>query len=356
MSITNLYYDLNLHDWLESLIPDFVLGFAFFTSIIYAVLGKRFDRQRPAIAMSASMGFALSVGLVWWEQANDLSIKHLGPVAIGFAILILAFMMNACIKQIGGSWAGAGIAIGASIIVAQLIGLNIPIDTQILQTVTVVALIIGVMAFLSHTHPKGGLTLPQRPINVPQPRKSMTELFRDRHLSDNLTKTTRKLRKQSVSLNEHPENAGNVMVQLKRMLPAQGYLTERMAQLRAKAHQIRNGHIARLEETKEAFKNLPTPDKKRAAEKMAAMYNQMIGADKRLERLDRSVAETEKRIKELNLQAQQHTRNNNFQKLTDCLKQAEKLQKHNTHLFKLIEQTEEKLIDIAKTIAKEAKK
>ena len=356
MRLTNLYYDLNLHDWLESLLPDFVLAFAFFTSITYAVLGKRFDRQRPAIAMSAAMGFALAIGLVWWEQANNLSVKNLGPIAIGFAVIILAFVMNACIKQIGGSWAGAGIALGASIIITQMIGLPIPIDAQILQTVTVVALIIGLMAFLSHTHPKGGVSVPQRPVEIRQPRKTMTDLFRDRHLSNNLTKNTRKLRKQSTTLNERPEKAGNVMLQLKRMLPAEGYLTERMAQLRAKTHQIRNGHIARLEETKEAFKNLPTPDKKRAAEKMAAMYNQMIGADNRLERLDKSVAETEKRIKDLNLQAQQYTQNNNFQKLTECLKQAENLQKHNTHLIKLIEQTEEKLITIAKTIAKEAKK
>lgn len=356
MRLTNLYYELNLHDWLQSLIPDFVLAFAFFTSIAYAVLGKRFDHQRPAIVMSVSVGVALSIGLVWWEQANDLSIKNLGPIAIGFAILILAFIMNACIKQIGGSWAGAGIAIGASIIITQLLGLNIPIDIQILQTVTVVALIIGIMAFMAHTHPRSSLTIPSRPIQVPKQRKSMNELFRDRHLSDNLSKTTRKLRKKSASLNEHPENAGNVITQLKRMLPAQGYLTERMAQLRTKAHQIRNGHIARLEETKEAFQNLPTPDKKKAAEKMAAMYNQMIGVDDRLERLDHSVAETEKRIKDLNLQAQQYTQNNNFQKLTECLKKAEHLQKHNTHLFKLIEQTEKKLIDIAKTIAKEAKK
>ena len=355
MRLTNLYYELNIYDWLDSLIPDFVLAFAFFTSIVYAVLGKRFDKQRPAIAMSASMGFALSIGLVWWEQANNLSIKNLGPIAIGFAILILAFVMNASIKQIGGSWAGAGIALGASVIVAQLIGLNIPIDPEILQTVTVVALIIGLMAFLSHTHPKGGFTVPKRSADISQPRKTMADLFRNRHLSDNLTKTTRKLRKQSTSLNERPENAGNIMLQLKRMLPAQGYLTERMAQLRAKTHQIRNGHIARLKETKETFKNMPTPEKKKAAEKMAAMYNQMIGTDTRLQRLDRSVAETEKRIKDLNLQAQKYTQNNNFQKLTECLRQAENLQKHNTHLFKTIERTENKLTAIAKKIAAEAK-
>ena len=46
----------------------------------------------------------------------------------------------------------------------------------------------------------------------------------------------------------------------------------------------------------------------------------------------------------------------NFQKLTECLRKAEKLQKHNTHLFKLIEHTESNLISIAKTIAREAKK
>ena len=351
-----MYYDLNLYELAESMIPDFVLGFAFFTSITYAVLGKRFDKQRPAIAMSVSMGLALSIGLVWWEKANNLSIRNLGTFAVGFAIIVLAFVMNACIKQIGGSWASAAIALGASIIIAQIIGLPIPIPPETLQTITVVALIVGIMAFASHTHHRESISMKDRYVDITEPRKTMTQLFRDRHLSDNLTKTTRKLRKQSSSLNKHPEKAGNVMLQLKRMLPAEGYLTERMAQLRTKAHQIRNGHIARLQVTRNAFKNQPTTKKKKAAEKMSAMYNQMIGTDTRLERLDRSVAETEKQIRELNLQAQQYTKNNNFKELTRCLKKAEKLQKHNTHLFKLIEHTERKLIEIAKIIAKEAKK
>jgi hypothetical protein len=108
-----LFDNLNLHQWLESLVPDFILSFAFFTSLVYAVLGKRFDHQKPAIAMSVSIGFALSIGLVWWEQANGLSIKNLGPIAIGFAILVLSFVMYQSIKKVGGIWAGAGITIGA---------------------------------------------------------------------------------------------------------------------------------------------------------------------------------------------------------------------------------------------------
>ena len=137
------------------------------------------------------------------------------------------------------------------------------------------------------------------------------------------------------------------------MLPAQGYLTERMAQLRAKAHQIRNDHIARLEETKAAFASLPTSAKKRASAELTAKYNQLIGIDTRLERLDKSVAENERRIKDLTQQAQAYTARHEHKKLTEALKAAERLQKHNTHLFRLIEETESKLIALAKNIAKE---
>jgi len=351
----NIFEQMNLYEFLESLIPDFILAFAFFTSLVYAVLGKRFERQRPAVVMSAAIGFALSTGLVWWEQANDLSIKNLGPIAIGFAILVLSFVMYQSIKHVGGIWAGAGITIGACILIAQLLKFDVPLDSEIIQTITVVALIIGIIAFLSHTNSTSGFRLPQSSVKLPEARHNMADLHRDRHLSDNLTKATRKLRKQSATLNEHPENAGDIMLQLKRMLPAEGYLTERMAQLRAKSHQIRNGHIARLEETKYVFSKLPVSAKKKAAADMAASYNQLIGIDTRLERLDKSVAENEKRIRDLTGQAQKYTTEYDNKKLVDCLKAAEKLQHHNSRLFKIIDRTEKKLTAIAEKIARQAK-
>jgi len=349
--------DLNLNQWLESLLPDFVLAFAFFTSVVYAVLGKRFDHQRPAVVMSVSIGFALSIGLVWWEQANDLSIKNLGPIAVGFAILVLAVVMYQCIHHIGGSWAGAGITIGASILIARMLGLKIPVDSQIIQTITVVALIVGMIAFLSKTG-SHSIRFPHVQANLPDVsnvRHDMSDLYRQRHLSNKLTKNMKKLRKQTGTLNKHPEDAGNVMQQLKKMLPAEGYLTERMAQLRAKAHQIRNGHIARLEETRNVFSKLPVSKKKKASAELAARYNQLIGIDTRLERLDKAVAENEHRIRELTAQAQQYTASYDYQKLTACLKAAEKLQGHNSRLFKIIKRTENKLSSIAKKVAQETK-
>ena len=353
MIIDQWLFEFN--DLLKTLLPDFVLSFAFFTSITYAALAKRLEHQRSAIAASAAIGFSLSTGLVWWEQANGLSIRNLGTIAVGFAIISIAFVMYSSIRKIGGSFAGAGITLGVCLIIAQLLGLTIPIDKEMIQSAMTVALIVGIFAFLIHTklhHVNSPVSNSHKPVNI---KPDMTRLFRDRHLSDDLSNKLKKLRKQTASLNEHPKDAENVLLQIKRILPEQGYLTERMTQLRTKAHRIRNGHIARLKETKHAFLKLPAQLKKQASQKLVAGYNQIVGIDTRLERLDVSVAETERRIKELLISAAKYSKQYDFQKLTDCLKKAQKLQKHNSHLFKIIEKTEMKLTRIAQKISKEAK-
>ena len=354
MRLEYWWQDWHIEKLLESYLPDFVLAFAFFTSVVYAVLGKRFEQQRPAIAMSAAIGIALSFGLVWWEQANDFSIKDLGPIAVGFAILLLAFIMYQCIRHVGGSWAGAGITLGASIIIAQLLGMPVPIDAQIIQTVIVVALIFGLLALMSHRHhlnPRVRFTQP----DLPDIKHTMADLYRQRHLSRKLDHGLRTLRKEAKTLHEHPEEVADIATQIKRMLPAQGYLTERMAQLRAKAHQVRNGHIARLEETRDAFVKLPTSAKKKASAELAAEYNQMVGIDTRLERLDKAIAENEKRIRELTEKAREYTAKYDYRGLVEALKDAEKLQHHNSKLIKIITRTEKKLSAIAKKVITEVK-
>jgi hypothetical protein len=349
---------MSLQEWFEAptvedLLPDFLLTFAFFTALVYAVLGKRFERQRPAIAMSTALGLALSAGLVWWERSNGFSIWALGPIAIGFAIIILAFVVYQSIRQVGGSWAGAAIALGASILIAEILGMHVPGGGQIIQTLVVVALIVGVIAFLHHH--RGHSPLSRIQARLPESKPDMARLFRERHLSDAIERRLNGLEKQSRTFRESSDEAEDIVQQIKKMLPAEGYLTERMAQLRAKAHQIRNGHIARLDETRHAFATLPTPAKKKAAAELAGGYNQIIGIDTRLERLDRAVAENERRIRELTQKAQECATRYDHKGLVDCLKHAERLQKHNSRLFKIIERTEAKLTTLVRQIAARAK-
>jgi hypothetical protein len=353
MRLGNPFDGLIIGEIFETVLPDFILAFTFFTAVVYAILGKRFGQQRPAIAMSAAIGFALSVGLVWWEHANGFSIKDLGPIAIGFAVIILALVMYNSIRQVGGSWAGAGIALGASIIVAKLLQIGVPINPEIVRTTMTVALITGIIAFLLHRHRSPHILYPKG--DFADIRHDMSDLYRDKHISKKLTKGLKQIRHESKDLNERPEEARNVMRQLKRILPAEGWLTDKMAQLRAKAHRIRNGHIARLEETRKVFAKLPTSAKKRAAADLAARYKQLIGIDSRLERLDKTVAENERRIRNLTVRARQYTASYDSRNLHHCLKAAQKLQHHNTRLIKIIKRTEEKLSAIVKETTKQVR-
>jgi len=357
MRPVNPFPDLAIGELFETLLPDFVLAFAFFTALAYAVLGKRFDRQRPAVVMSAVIGLSLAVGLVWWEQNNGFSIRDLGPLAVGFAIIILAGVMYQAIRQTGGSWAGVGIALGASLLVSRLLGIRWPLDSEIIQTVTVVALVVGIVAFLIHAKGQGsGSALSQRLKKLPTIKHDMRNIQQAQQqghvLSDLLGRRLHGIRRESDLLYEHPELSGDIVYQIRRTLPAEGWLTQRMAALRKKAHQIRNGHVTRLDETRKVFAKLPVSAKKAAAADLAARYNQLIGIDKRLERLDRMAAINEKQIRELTQKAERYAKDNDYKKLGDVLKAAETLQRHNSKLFAAIDRTENKLTVLAENAAK----
>jgi cyanate permease len=72
MGFDNPFSSIGIGSLFETLLPDLLLAFTFFTALTYAVLGRRFGQQRPAIAMSAAVGLALASGLVWWEHQQRL--------------------------------------------------------------------------------------------------------------------------------------------------------------------------------------------------------------------------------------------------------------------------------------------
>ena len=353
MSIEDYLRHLSLYSWAQTLLPDFVLAFAFFTALSYAVLGKRFGNQRPAVTMSAALGLALAAGLVWWERQNELSVRNLGPIAVGFAVMVLALVIYQSVRQVGGSWAGAGIALGASILVASLLGLKWSMDPGIVQTVTTVALIVGLLAFLMH-HRDHAVFSPAR-LQQADARHDMSDLYQNRHVSGRITNRLRRLKKQAKTLRDHPEQTDTMVAQLQRLLPAEGWLTERMARLRAKVHRIRKGHLARLDETSGAFAGLPRSEMKRVAAEMVNSYQKLTGMDARLERLDAAVAAYEKRVITLTQMAQRYAQHGDRKKLPGLLKEAEELQRHNSRLCEIIMQTENKLTSLLQKVAAQAR-
>ena len=340
-------------DLFRTLLPDWVLAFAFFTALSYAVLGRRFGRQKPAAAMSAALGMALAIGLVWWEYDNGWSIRDLGPLAIGFAVLMLCVVTFHAIHRVGGSWAGAGIAIGTTIIVAWILGIQWPVDSEIIQTIAVVALIVGCLSFLFHLHRTGS-----RPHFLPNTyrkevadiRHDMFDLNRGRHLGKKLRQGLKQVRRKTDRITDNPRERTDVLLQIRRILPAEGWLTERMVQLREKAHHVRKGHISRIEELRYVMNNSPRKTRKQASRELAARYKE-LQLDQRLERLEKAVALNERHIKELTQEAQKTVARFDFRKVDGLLKTAEKLQSHNVKLIKVIERTEQKLVRIVQKIA-----
>ena len=348
--------ELPFFSLLQSLIPDFIIAFAFFTALVYAVLGKRFGQQRPAIVMSAAVGLALAVGLVWWERQEGLSIRNLGPLAVGFAVILLAMVMFQAIRQTGGTWAGAGIAFGASILVASALGLG---GWDFLPALAMLALIVGIVAFVihakgqrTHTHPLPESSVPE----LAEVRHDMSDLYEDRYVDHKLAHGLSRLRGDARHLANHPQGAADVMARLRRILPAEGWLTERMAKLRERAYLVRRGHAQKLDETQGFLENLPPSARKKVAADLIAGYQTILGIDQRLERLDVAVAENERRVKTLTTQAQEALARYDYPALNNLLEAAEKLQGHNEKLFKLIDRTEQKLAKLVKNVAEEARR
>ena len=351
MAFGNPILDVLVFDVYQSLLPDFLIAFAFFTAVNFAVIGRRFGSGRPAVVVSAAMGMALAVGLVWWEYAHGISMRHLGPIAVGFALLILAGVLYQALKSFGGNWAGAMLALGACILIGWLAGLNWSIDTRVLQSIATALITVGILAFLLHRRAFTPILAGSLRADMAEARHDMSDLTEDRRAADWLGRGFRSLRRKAEHLHERPQEASDVMLQLQRMLPAEGFLTERLARLREKAHRIRVGHIAQIEELQKQVAQLPPQARRQAGSELAAMFKR-LRFDTRLERLDHAVAANEKRVRDLTQQAQVLLQQHDHKRLVTTLEQARKLQAHNAKLLKLIAQTERHLLAAAEGVAR----
>ena len=216
----------------------------------------------------------------------------------------------------------------------------------------IVALVVGILAFLMHRgqHLRG---FSKPSMDLAPARHDMRDLDHAVDVSHALRRNLHRTIQEADGVHDHPGQAGDVLYQIKRMLPAEGYLTKRMALLQARAHCMRKGQIAEIEETRDMLKDLPPQDRKRISGELAARYAE-LGLDKRIEKLEAWAAENETKIRDLTRDAEQYLVQYDYRRLHDCLKAAEILQKRNSRIFQLIERTEKRLLVLSKQIAKGA--
>jgi hypothetical protein len=341
-----------LESLFDSILPDLLLAFTFFTALSYSVLGRHFGRQRPAVAMSVALGAALAVGLVWWEQANDLSIRDLGPIAVTLALVVMAVTVYAALRSVGGNWAGIALACGATLLLAALFGLPWPVDNGAVFAFALVALLVGLLVFLTH-HTQAPANRTATSTEAVIVRRELHQVSEQRSLAEQLTRQLHDLRVESQWIGDRPELAEDVMVQLGRILPAEGWLTERLAELRAKAHFMREGHVARFEELRDTVAGLSPEARRRLSEALAKRYRE-LELDARVERLDRAVAELERRVRELTQAARERLAIHNYRAVPQLLEHAERLQEHNVRLLRIIERTEGELLNAVRQVTAQA--
>ena len=356
MRLTNPFWFIPGGNFFNSLLFDYFLAFTFFTSLIYAVFNKRFQHQRASIGLSVSLGLALSTGLVWWEYQKNVSVRNLGPIAIIFALIIMFLVVFQSLKQTGGSWAGGGFAVAACLILFLFSGMRSPIDLEFFFSLISFAFIFGMLTLLVHvSHQRPSVTSSYTPSYSRQETSDIdgdiARIYRDRSLSGQITGAIRKLRKDTDLVKSYPNEMPDIIKQIKRLLPPEGFLTGQLAGLRKKAYRMREGHLARIKELKHLSRHTPRDKKQMISWEIKKRY-QELDMDNRLARLDKAVAEFELKIRELTKRAKLAMEQYHFKEYENLLKEAEKLQEHNSRLLRKIQQAESKISDLARQIDK----
>lgn len=258
--------------------------------------------------------------------------------------------MYEAIRRVGGNWSGAFIAFGACLLVGLLLGLPWPVDARAIQTVLVAALVLGGLSFRIHRRSHGAPARRERAESAAA-RHDMSDLYHDRRVANRLRRRLGGLRDEASLIERRPDLAPHLMAQLRRILPVEGWLTERLARLRARAHLMRAGHAEKFEETRALFEQLPVAARRRLARELKARYRE-LEFDVRLERLDTTVAETERRVRDLTREARARLEAHDFRNVPDILEAATKLQGHNARLIRLIERSESRLLRAIRQVAR----
>jgi len=353
-------------------IIDLGIGLVFFTALSFAVLGRRFEHKRSAAAVSAAMGLALSIGLVAWEIRSGYRLADLGTIAAGFGLVMIALVIYHAMRRVGGHWAGALTALGASLLIGQVVGLaglNHWMNGVLVPLASLGLIAAGVMKLMMHPHAAGPTaSTPSNPAvwrpspkaarpspaEVPEqtadPVREITEQVHAiddvRRLSDRLEDHLAISQRDAQLLTAQPQLAALLRRQLAVMLPESQAVTRRLADLRAKAQMMRLGHLAKIRKLAPQVPRLPPQAARAASQQLRETYKE-ARLETRLDRLDRAAIQAEQRIASIVATVNHMLDAGRYDHAAHELHKAEKLGHQVQRLIKQIESDEKRVLALA---------
>lgn len=328
------------HLLLQSWLMELALGFTFFTALSYAVFIRRFDHPRSVAVMAAALGMALGGGLAAWSHYHGWSIADLGPAAAAVTLLAIVVVVYESFRRLAGHAMAAGTALLVAALIAGMFARSADPLLRSAASLLLLTAMLGGLAWLVLR--LGESRVPMR-ITPTQVQDDLSELRQLRAQTSRLTEQIDELKSDSLWLEREPQLAGQVRKRLEQMLPEQGQLTERLSYLREMMTRARRGEAAKVKLLQKELHRLPENQRAAAVERLRAASRE-ASLTRRLERLDRAVAEAEKRLIELTRGVKAALDQRRFADVNRLMDAAQRLQHQMERLIIRIEKTERTLL------------
>ena len=330
---------------LESWLIELALGFTFFSALAYSVLIHRFDHPRSVAAMAGSIGLALGSGLAAGARVGGWSVTDLGPAAAGIAMLVIVVVVYQAFMRFAGHVVAALAALLTALLILAMIGPFVPVARNLAATLMLLGMIAGLgwMVFRFG----GNHRLKTPPLSPARVEADLAEVRDLRQHMQSMGRQIDELKSNSLWLEREPVLAEQVKRRLEQMLPEQGQLTRRLSHLRQMMHRARRGEVMQVKALEKAFKQLPADARAAAAKRLRRQCNE-ASLVRRLDRLDRAVAEAERRLKEVTTGIERALDERRFRDVSPLMDGAQKLQHQMQNLIVRIERTEHQLLQIVR--------
>lgn len=354
----------------DGLVIDFTVALVFFTALSFAVLGRRFGHQRSAAVMSTAMGIALALGLVTWEMRTGLRLSALGPIAAGLGLVMIALVIYHAIRRVGGSWAGGLTALGATLLIGQVLavpGLSRLLNGVLGPLIAVGLLAVGASKLMMQIQKKdvsigsAAVSAPWRPAietTIPDGRPPsggapVRDATQQVHAIDDVQRLNHRLdqhltlaKQNAELLPAQPQLAALLRRQLAAMLPESQTVTQRLADLRAKTQMLRLGHLAKIRRLAPQIPKLPPAAARVASAQLREAYKE-ARLEERIGRLDQAAVHAEQRIAAVVVEVNRMLDAGRYDHAAKTLQDAEKLARQVQRLLKQIENDEKKVLSLA---------